>query len=122
VIGGLVTPRRIVEAVAAGEIDVGPVDGYAFDLLRRHEPALAAQVRPIAATEPTPIPPFVATADLDHHVASALQSAFLAVSDAAELAAERDALLLRGFAIPDASAYDGFSRYQEAADRFAGVW
>ena len=122
VIGGLVTPRRVVEAVAAGEIDVGPVDSYALDLLRRHEPALVARVRPIAATEPTPIPGFVATADLDPPTLAALRSAFLAAGDTAELGAERDALLLRGFAFPDRSAYDVFSRYREEADRFAGVW
>ena len=47
-IGPLVTPRRVVEAVLHGEADAGPLDSYFHDLLRHHEPALAAQLRGIA--------------------------------------------------------------------------
>jgi len=42
-VGPLVTPRRIVEAVVAGDADAGPLDSYVHDLLRLHEPALASR-------------------------------------------------------------------------------
>ena len=44
-IGPLVTPRRVIDAVLAGEIDVGPLDSWVHDLLRRHQPETAAQLR-----------------------------------------------------------------------------
>ena len=49
-VGPLVTPRNVALAVAEGRADVGPLDSYAHDLLRRHEPALAARLRVIART------------------------------------------------------------------------
>src|SRR2546426_3494017 len=52
-VGPLITPRNVVAAIVAGEADVGPVDSYAHDLLRLHEPRLTAQVRTIASTERT---------------------------------------------------------------------
>ena len=62
-IGPLVTPRGVVEAVLAGRADAGPVDSYALDLMRLHEPALVAPLRVVATTPPTPIPPLVASPD-----------------------------------------------------------
>ena len=59
-VGPLVTPRRVVEAVLAGDADAGPLDSYVHDLLRLHEPELAGRLRVIATTPPTPIPPLVA--------------------------------------------------------------
>src|SRR3546814_3842379 len=53
-IGPLYTPRKVIEAVLAGEIDVGPVDGYNLDILRRHEPDLVARLRIVATTAPAP--------------------------------------------------------------------
>ena len=44
-VGPLVTPRRVIDAVLAGEIDVGPLDSYVHDLLKRHEPETAAKLR-----------------------------------------------------------------------------
>ena len=40
-IGPLTTPRRVIEALLAGDIDVGPLDSYALDLMLRHDPDLA---------------------------------------------------------------------------------
>src|SRR6266436_345782 len=37
-VGPLVTPRRVIEAVIEGTIDVGPLDSYVHDLMKRHEP------------------------------------------------------------------------------------
>jgi ABC-type phosphate/phosphonate transport system substrate-binding protein len=105
-VGPLVTPRRVVEAVLEGKADAGPLDSYFHDLLRRHEPALAGQLRVIASTQFTPIPALVAAPTLPEADAQRLTAALLAVADAAELASIRSELLLRGFAAVDAKAYD----------------
>lgn len=105
-VGPLVTPRRVLEAIIAGDADVGPLDSYAHDLLRKHEPALANQVRTIATTRATPIPLLVAAAGTDDAVIERVRAALLAVKDAPELAATRDALLLAGFAVPQPGDYD----------------
>ncbi len=103
--GPLVTPRRVVEAVVHNEADAGPLDSYFHDLLRHHEPALAAQLRVLATTDPMPLPALIGAATLPEAVARKLTAALLAVADANELAPVREALLLRGFAAVDAESY-----------------
>lgn len=105
-VGPLVTPRRVVDAVLAGDADAGPVDGYAWDLMMHHEGARLAPLRVVARTVPTPIPPLVGAPGLDRRVARALTTALLAVEACAELAPVREALLLRGFAPATARTYD----------------
>ncbi len=104
VIGPLVTPRRVAEAIADGDADAGPLDSYAFDLLRRHAPELAAKLRVITSTPPTPIPPLVGAAAMAPSAARRMTDALLAVGNAPELEAVRCELLLQGFttiATPD---------------------
>ena len=60
-IGPLTTPRRVIEAILAGDIDVGPLDSYALDLMQHHDPDLAAQIRVVATTDSAPIPFLVAS-------------------------------------------------------------
>jgi ABC-type phosphate/phosphonate transport system substrate-binding protein len=115
-VGPLVTPRRVIDAIVSGEADIGPLDAYWHDLLKRHEPATAAQLRVIATTDPAPIPPLVASPDLDPESLARLRAAFLgapALEGWDALAAE---LLLRGFEMPDRTAYE-VTRAWASADR-----
>ena len=105
VVGGLLNARGVIDALAAGTIDVGPLDSYCYDLLCHLEPAYAQQVRIVASTEPTAIPPFVATAELDDSRVESLQSAFASAASAPELVGFRARLLLAGFAIPQPADY-----------------
>lgn len=105
-VGNLIHARGVIEALAAGTIDVGPLDSYYHDLLRRNEPALAAQVRVIASTQAMPIPPLVATAALTPDELARLRDALRAVASAPELGAVTERLLLAGFVVPDAADYD----------------
>src|SRR3546814_5811032 len=105
-IGPLYTPRKVIEAVLAGEIDVGPVDGYNLDILRRHEPELVARLRIVATTAPAPVPLLVAGPDCAPEVAAALRQALLQVGSAPETAAIRDALCLSHFTTVVAGDYD----------------
>jgi ABC-type phosphate/phosphonate transport system substrate-binding protein len=104
-VGPLVTPRRVVEAVAAGDADAGPLDSYFHDLLRRHEPAVAAQLRVLASTPMTPMPALVAASDVPEAHVKRLTAALRAVGKADALAQILEALLLRRFDTLGTDAY-----------------
>ena len=122
VVGELVNARGVIQALADRRIDVGPLDGYAHDLIRHNDPAFAANVRVIAVTDPAPMPPLIATAALGPDAVGRLRKAFCAVEHASELAKARETLLLRRFAVPEPSAYDVFHGILEASEQHAGVW
>jgi ABC-type phosphate/phosphonate transport system substrate-binding protein len=104
-VGPLVTPRRVVDAVLAGNADAGPVDSYALDLMRLHEPDVVARLRVVATTSPTPIPLLVASPGARADDVRRLREAFAEVEHATGLAHARAALLLRRFAPVDAGPY-----------------
>jgi ABC-type phosphate/phosphonate transport system substrate-binding protein len=83
---------------------VASVDSYVLDLLRLHDPALAASVRVVGATAASPIPPLVGGA-LDADAAGRFRAALLGLErDAAgrELLGQ---VALRGFRLVGASEY-----------------
>jgi ABC-type phosphate/phosphonate transport system substrate-binding protein len=91
------TPRRIIEALLAGDIDVGPLDGYALDLMRHHEPELASRIRVVATTDPAPIPFLVASSACPDEIVSCLQTALVAFAAIPTCAGLRERLLLDAF-------------------------
>jgi len=105
-VGRLLNARGIIQALADRRIDVGPLDGYVFDLIRASDPQFAAQVKVIAVTDPTPMPPVVATALLSADAVERLRAAFLAVADAPELEGARRTLLLDRFMLPSPSDFE----------------
>jgi ABC-type phosphate/phosphonate transport system substrate-binding protein len=104
-VGNLVNARGVIDALVRGDIDVGPLDSYYHDLLRANDAAYAQQVRTVASTRWTPIPPLVSTASLAPAELERLRASLQRAVAAPQLAAERASLLLAGFAVPDASAY-----------------
>jgi ABC-type phosphate/phosphonate transport system substrate-binding protein len=116
-VGPLVTPGNVVRAVLDGDADVGPLDSYAHDLMRRHRPELTGPLRTIATTMRTPIPPMVAAAGTPTGTVSRLREALAAVTGAAELADVREALLIEGFAAVDAADYQVLQDAAREADR-----
>ena len=122
VVGQLVNARGIIRALAAGEIDVGPLDGYVFDLIRAGDPEFAAQVRIIESTEPTPMPPFIATAQLDNVEVQRLRDAFMAVAQAPALVNARNALLLSGFVVPDYAAFTPLKTRAHLVESTTEAW
>ncbi|GAA4336029.1 hypothetical protein GCM10023165_12910 [Variovorax defluvii] len=109
-VGHLIHARGVIEALAAGTIDVGPLDSYYHDLLRRHEPDFARQVRTIASTVARPIPPLVATAALSADELARLRDALQASTRAPALHDVTERLLLAGFDVPDPADYDVLAR------------
>jgi ABC-type phosphate/phosphonate transport system substrate-binding protein len=109
-VGNLVNGRGVIDALARGEIDVGPVDSYYHDLLRQNDPEYGAQVRTIASTRWAPIPPMVSTAALSAAQIDRLRTSLRYAIECEDLAPERRCLLLAGFATPEASEYDVLAR------------
>ncbi|HEU5297641.1 MAG TPA: PhnD/SsuA/transferrin family substrate-binding protein [Burkholderiaceae bacterium] len=110
-VGPLVTPRRVVDAVLAGDADGGPLDSYWHDLLRRHEPDVAARLRVVARTPSTPMPFLAAAAAVPADVRARLSAALLAVP------VDADALQINGFAAVDAAGYGLLAQRAVQADR-----
>lgn len=118
-VGPLTTPRRVIEAIVAGEIDVGPLDSYALDLMQKHDPALAAKIRIVATTDVAPIPFLIAGRSCPDDVVLALRAALLKFGDTAACADLRDRLCLKGFAPVAVVDYDLMLRW-DAEARAAG--
>jgi ABC-type phosphate/phosphonate transport system substrate-binding protein len=116
IVGGLLNPRGVIAALAKGEIDVGPLDGYVFDLIRAGDPQFASQVRVIESTDPTPMPPLVATASLPSEKTDRLRSAFQAAHEEPSLAAALKTLLVERFVVPELRVYDETRRRAERVE------
>jgi ABC-type phosphate/phosphonate transport system substrate-binding protein len=94
--------RASAEAVAEGRADLACLDAVSWRLLERHEPALAARLAPIGATEPTPGLPLITARRCDP------APIFEAVSAAIGALAPEDrrALRLRGLVRIPLEAYE----------------
>jgi ABC-type phosphate/phosphonate transport system substrate-binding protein len=90
-IGPLVTPRRVIETLLAGDIDIGPLDSYALKLMLAGEPDLADRLRIVATTPGAPIPLMVAHGACPASVVTRLRETLTA--DTAD--EERDAIFRR---------------------------
>jgi ABC-type phosphate/phosphonate transport system substrate-binding protein len=115
-VGPLVTPRAVIAAVIDGRADAGPLDSYCLELIRANEPALAAQLRVIATTPPTPIPPLVAAPGAAPEFVARLRAALLGVGDAPELAATRAILCLERFVAANVADYAPLAAEAARAD------
>lgn len=123
IVGGLVNPRGVVAALTDGRIDVGPLDSYVFDLIRDGDPAFAAQVRIIGTTDPTPMPPLVATSSaLSAEDVRRLREAFAAVEHEPALADARAALLVRRFVLPQAASFQVQKQRHDRVVAEASAW
>jgi len=121
-VGDFVNARSVIEALAAGTIDVGPLDSYYHDLLKRGAPEFAAKVRTIASTGSAPIPPLVATAAIAGADLVRLRDALDAAGATPELAEQRAALVLDRFTAPAESDYDALASVLATAARYPDAW
>lgn len=109
-----VTPVGAMTAVVEGLADVAPIDSYAFSLAQQYMPELTSQLRSVARTSPTAIPPIVSSAP----VQPSLESAFLEAHKNASMAALMADLQLERFARPDPEGYDVLKRRFDAVITF----
>lgn len=115
-VGPVVTARASLMSVVEGRSDVAPLDSFFHALLRRYEPALAAQVRTVAHTDCAPVPLLVASPGVDQAAVGRLRAVLLGAADDPVLAPMLEPLCLSGFAaVPDPGVYAAGERWAEAA-------
>lgn len=100
-IGPLGNPRRTIQALKAGTVDVVAVDSYYVDLARRHDSALLDGTRVMGHTPWTPIPLLVAGPDVDSQAVARVREALLHAQSAPAYEPLLLDVLLRGFVAPD---------------------
>lgn len=105
VVGPLITPRRVIEAVLAGEIDVGPLDSYWGSLLQAYEAETAVRLRTVEQTSPMPIPLLVASPGITPEVVLRLRRALIGAAADERAAPLLAALRLKGFAAVERQHY-----------------
>jgi len=116
-VGPLLTPRRVIDALLAHEIDIGPLDSYFYDLLLAAEPQTAARLRIIATTALRPMPLLVASQDAEDAIVASLRAALIATRNDSALGDLLGRLRLSGFASVDPAAYAVLVEDAAAADR-----
>lgn len=114
-IGPLLTPRRVIDALLADEIDIGPLDSYFHDLLLAAEPRTAARLRIVATTAPRPMPLLVSSEGVEDGIVLALRQALLTTARDPEAHAMMARLRLAGFAVAETEAYQVLIREAEMA-------
>jgi ABC-type phosphate/phosphonate transport system substrate-binding protein len=106
----------VIEAVIEGRADVGPIDGYALDLLLRHGDERARRVRVVATTVAAPSAPLVASSMVDADSRERLTDALLEAHTMPELAPTLDELLLARFVRVNPADFEVFLERQRAAE------
>jgi ABC-type phosphate/phosphonate transport system substrate-binding protein len=115
-IGPINTPRKIIEAVVANEIDVGPVDSFAFWTLSRHAPELTRQVRVIDSTEAVAVPLLVADPSRPEAESAALQAALVTLHETEAGRALLEPVGVTRFVRPDQALYRRTLDWARAAE------
>lgn len=99
--------RDVVKAVADGVAQGGSVDGYVWETLSRHEPALTAGTRVVMKSPQFGFPPLVVRRDARPQDYQALRKALLDMSSLAEGVRLLHQLNLDGFTEGDDALFDG---------------
>ena len=115
VLGPYVRQRPIIDAVIQGEADVAAVDGYALDLMRRHDPETAARVRVVDTTVPAPSPPLVASPGVSGAARARLADALVTAHESREARSLLDDVLLARFDRVTPSEFEVFLERDRAA-------
>ena len=115
-VGPLVTPRGVVDAVLHGDADAGPLDGYWLALLQAHEPATAARLRVLGWTAWAPMPPFVCSAGVPAITRASIEAALIAAGRVPALADARATLRLATIESVKPASYDELAARARAVD------
>lgn len=113
--GGLVTAREILDRVADGRLDVGPLDAYWHALLARDRPDLTDRVRVLESTAAVPMPAFVAGPRMPAEAADRLAAAFAGAAQRPWFGDLAAGLLLDGFSAATRADYDPLLRMRDEA-------
>lgn len=104
-----------IDAVRAGRADVCAVDCVTWALHARHRPSALVGLEVIRYTEPAPGLPFVTAGDVSDATFASIREALGRAFVRSDLAETRDALLISGFSILPADAYEPLLAMERAA-------
>ena len=104
-IGPLGNPRKSLEALQEGKVDVVALDSYYLDLARRHDPALVENSTVIGHTPWTPIPLLVAAPGIEGSVVERVREVLLECHEAPGYAPLLEDVLLKRFAVAEVSLW-----------------
>jgi ABC-type phosphate/phosphonate transport system substrate-binding protein len=115
VLGPYIRQRPLLDLVVKGEADVAAIDGYALDLLRRHDPEIAGRVRVVETTAPAPSPPLVASSGIDAGTRERIVHALVGAHRSAEARPLLADVLLARFERVTAEDFEVFLEREQAA-------
>lgn len=110
------THRDVVKAVADGVAQGGSVDGYVWETLSRHEPALTAGTRVVSKSPLFGFPPLVVRKDFLPEHFYALRNALLHMSSDSQGQGLLQRMNLDGFSEGADSLFDGISQSARILD------
>ncbi len=96
-VGPLISPMGVARAVREGAADIGPMDSFAHDLLRRHAPDVVQGLRILETTDAAPVPFLVAAPVADARLVTALRETLFALHDDNAARAVMDDVLVARF-------------------------
>jgi ABC-type phosphate/phosphonate transport system substrate-binding protein len=105
-IGPLLTPIRSLASIVDSVADIAPMDSYALDLIRLHEPERISEIMVIDSTAAAPFPPLVASNNLASSALENLRRAFLIAGSEPTLIPLLATLSIGGFTAIKAEAYN----------------
>lgn len=109
--------RKVVEAVAAGVVQGGAVDGYVWDTLSRTHPQLTSGTRIINESPQFGFPPIVASNSVLKRDIASLQEVLFAMVHDTEGAYLLDRLNINGFVYGDEHLYDSIADMSRFVER-----
>ena len=104
-----------MDAVRTGRADVCAVDCVTWALHARHRPSALAGLEAVCRTPSAPGLPFVTARDISDPMFESVRSALARTFARRDLAATREALLIRGLSTLPADAYDPLLAMERAA-------
>ena len=107
--------EQVFGDVAAGAIDIGPLDAYWHMLIAKYQPELTKGIRVLESTATAPMPAFVTAPSLPVETVERLRTAFAAAHERPWFAPFRQSLLIEGFAPMALRDYDVTLKWQRAA-------
>lgn len=116
-VGPVISPVGALESVIEDRADIAPLDSYALDLIRLHEPERLEPVEVIASTAAAPIPLLVASPGVDPRAVEAIRQALLAADSDREVRPVLETLSLLSFAAPRPGDYDVIAERGDSAER-----
>ncbi len=111
------TPMAVIRAVLDDQAEVGVVDSYVLDLLRRHAPELMAPLATLDVTIASPIPLLVSSPNQAPEVTQRVREALLNAHEDAACRTQMDLLLLQRFTTAQSETYEVLAAREAATNR-----